>query len=143
LVIKPFFFFVVKIFVITICDDEGVAEPPWQRMEESKLQIKNLTITHIKDNRILLQDLSFVLNKGDKVAIIGEEGNGKSSLLKLIYDEKLVEGYTEYTGEIIKNQACIGYLPQEISGEDKALSAYEFIAKVRCFTRRSQQNWFR
>ena len=68
---KPFF--VVKILVITICDDEGVAEPPWQRMEESMLQIKNLTITHIKDNRILLQDLSFVLNQGDKVAIIGDD----------------------------------------------------------------------
>jgi len=130
---KTLSFFVVKIFVITICDDEGVAEPPWQRMEESKLQIKNLTITHIKDNRILLQDLSFVLNQGDKVAIIGEEGNGKSSLLKLIYDETLVEGYVEYTGEIIKNQACMGYLPQEISGEDKALSAYEFMCKSPLF----------
>ena len=97
------------------------------------LQIKNLTITHIKDNRILLQDLSFVLNKGDKVAIIGEEGNGKSSLLKLIYDETLVEGYAEYTGEIIKNQACIGYLPQEMTVEDKMLSAYEFMCKCPLF----------
>ena len=97
------------------------------------LQIKNLTITHIKDNRILLQDLSFVLNQGDKVAIIGEEGNGKSSLLKLIYDETLVEGYVEYTGEIIKNQACIGYLPQEMASEDKALSAYEFMCQSPMF----------
>lgn len=53
------------------------------------LQIKNLTITHIKDNRVLLQDLSFTLNSGDKAAIIGEEGNGKSTLLKLIFDEKI------------------------------------------------------
>ena len=97
------------------------------------LQIKNLTITHIKDNRVLLQDLSFVLNKGDKVAIIGEEGNGKSTLLKLIYDESLVENYIEYTGEIIKNNACIGYLPQEIQKKDKCLSAYEFMCESPLF----------
>ena len=29
--------------------------------------------------------------------MIGEEGNGKSTLLKLIYDERLTDGYAEYT----------------------------------------------
>lgn len=93
------------------------------------LQIKNLNITHLKDNRVLLQDLSFTLNQGDKAAIIGEEGNGKSTLLKLIYDETLVEDYVEYTGEIIKNQARIGYLPQELSQEEKVFTAYEFMCE--------------
>ncbi len=97
------------------------------------LQIKNLTITHRKDNRVLMQDVSFSLNVGDKLAIIGEEGNGKSSLLKLIYDEKLIDGYLDYTGEIIKNNACIGYLPQEIQAEDKSLSAYEFMCQCSMF----------
>ena len=45
------------------------------------LQIKNLSITHKKDLRMILQDFSFVLNQGDKAVIIGEEGNGKSTLL--------------------------------------------------------------
>lgn len=93
------------------------------------LQIKNLNISHLKDNRVLLQDLSFTLNQGDKAAIIGEEGNGKSTLLKLIYDEALVENYVEYTGEIIKNHARIGYLPQELSMEEKAYTAYEFMCE--------------
>lgn len=93
------------------------------------LQIKNLNITHLKDNRVLLRDLSFTLNPGDKVAIIGEEGNGKSTLLKLIYDESSVENYVDYTGEIIKNQARIGYLPQELSKEEKVLSAYAFMCE--------------
>lgn len=66
------------------------------------LQIKNLTITHKKDLRELIRNLSFTLNPGDKMAIIGEEGNGKSTLLKLITDEKLTEDYASYTGEIIK-----------------------------------------
>ena len=102
-------------------------------MEENMLQIKNLTITHIKDNRVLLHNLSFTLNHGEKVAIIGEEGNGKSTLLKLIYDEELVEDYVDYTGEIIKNQAHIGYLPQEMQGADKGCTAYEFMCQNHLF----------
>ena len=93
------------------------------------LQIKNLSITHLKDNRVLLDNLSFTVNSGDKAAIIGEEGNGKSTLLKLIYDESLAENYVEYSGEIIRNNARIGYLPQEILKEEKELSAYEFMCK--------------
>ncbi len=102
------------------------------------LQVKNLTITHIKDNRVLLQDLSFTLNAGEKAAIIGEEGNGKSTLLKLIYDESLVEGYAEYTGDIIKNKARIGYLPQELSIKDKEKSAYEFMSESLLFYETTQ-----
>lgn len=97
------------------------------------LQIKNLTITHRKDNRVLMQDVSFALNDGDKLAIVGEEGNGKSSLLKLIYDEGLIHEYLDYTGEIVRNNACIGYLPQEIQMKDKNLSAYEFMCQSSMF----------
>ena len=39
------------------------------------LQIKNLTLTHKKDFRIILQDFTCALNDGDKAVIIGEEGN--------------------------------------------------------------------
>ena len=63
------------------------------------LQIKNLSITHKKDLRVILNDFSCVLNDGDKAVIIGEEGNGKSTLLKWIYDEKLVDDYCETEGE--------------------------------------------
>ena len=91
------------------------------------LQIKNLSITHVKDNRVLLEDLSFTLNADDKAAIIGEEGNGKSTLLKLIFDENLVEDYIDYQGEIIRNHARIGYLPQELSQREKELTAYQFM----------------
>ncbi len=97
------------------------------------LQVKNVTITHRKDNRILLDKFNLVLNDGDKCAIIGEEGNGKSTLLKLIAEEALVEDYVEYSGEIIRNNSCIGYLPQELKGEEKALTIYEFMCCLPLF----------
>ena len=76
------------------------------------LQIKNLNITHKKDLRVILQDFSLVLNDGDKAAIIGEEGNGKSTLLKWIYDPELIDGYAEGKGERTVNRERFGYLPQ-------------------------------
>ena len=86
------------------------------------LQIKNLTITHLKDLRVLLRDFSFTLNSGDKAVIIGEEGNGKSTLLKLIYQPELVTDYAEFTGEILKKGMKLGYLAQELSNEQKGRS---------------------
>ena len=68
----------------------------------SMIQIKHLTIRHKKDYRILLENFSLTLNPGDKCALIGEEGNGKSTLLKLLYDPALVENYAEYEGELLR-----------------------------------------
>lgn len=90
------------------------------------IQVKNLTITHRKDLRILLWDFSMVLNQGDKAALIGEEGDGKSTLMKLLYQEELVEHYIEYQGEIIRNHAKIGYLAQELTQNQKEKSIYDF-----------------
>lgn len=94
------------------------------------LQLKNITITHKKDLREIVKDFSFVLNPGDKAVIIGEEGNGKSTLLKLIYEEALVEDYAEYTGEIVKNQHRLGYLAQELTGEQKEQQVADYFYEI-------------
>lgn len=92
------------------------------------LQIKNLTITHLKDFKVIIKDFSLTLNDGDKVAIIGEEGNGKSTLLKAIYDNRLLDDYAEYSGDIIKNNLNLGYLMQELTKVDMLKTVYEFIS---------------
>ena len=94
------------------------------------LQIKNLSITHKKDLRVILNDFSCVLNDGDKAVIIGEEGNGKSTLLKWIYDEKLVDDYCETEGELVKTKERIAYLPQELPKEKRTLSVCEFFMEA-------------
>ncbi len=45
------------------------------------LQIRNLNISHKKDLHELVKDFNLVLNPGDKAVLIGEEGDGKSTLL--------------------------------------------------------------
>ena len=99
------------------------------------LQVKNLNIYHKKDLRPLAANLSLTLNDGDKAAIIGEEGNGKSTLLKLLYNPALVEDYAEYEGEIIKNHVVCGYLPQELAETDRTKTIYEFLSEENCVQR--------
>ena len=84
------------------------------------LQIRNVTILSRKDDRLLADDLSFTLHKGERAALIGEEGNGKSTLLKWIFDPAMVEGYAEVRGQRIID-GKMGYLPQELPSEEKAL----------------------
>ena len=92
------------------------------------LQIKKLSISLKKDLRTIVEGLSFVLDAGDKAVIVGEEGNGKSTILKLIFEPSLVESYAEYSGEIVARSARFGYLSQEISSEDKKLTVFEYLS---------------
>ena len=92
------------------------------------LQVKHLTLTHRKDLRTLAEDFSFVLNDGDKAVVIGEEGNGKSTLLKWVYDPGMVEDYCEWSGEIAGDPGPMGYLAQDLGEEEKAGSVYDFCA---------------
>ena len=97
------------------------------------LQIKKLTITHRKDLRVILEDFNLVLNPGDKAVIIGEEGDGKSTLIQWIYNPELVLSYAECEGERILNSERIGFLHQELPDEDKTKSLYEYFTEAQLF----------
>lgn len=59
-------------------------------------------------DKTILNNISFLINEGDKCALIGDNGTGKSSLLKLITGE-----YTKDSGEItFKKDISIGYVAQ-------------------------------
>lgn len=97
------------------------------------LQIKDLTITHRKDFRIILEKFNLTLNDKDKAVIIGEEGNGKSTLMKWIYDPSMAEEYTECEGELITSGEVLGYLPQELPDADKDKTLYEYFSEANLF----------
>lgn len=105
---------------------------PAGEREDDMLQVNHLTLTHKKDLRTLVHDLSFVCNDGDKVAVIGEEGNGKSTLLQWMYDSERVESYCQCAGSVNGAQGA-GYLAQQLSEEEKALSVYEFCMRSENF----------
>ncbi len=97
------------------------------------LQIKDLTITHKKDLRIILDNFNMVLNDGDKAVIIGEEGNGKSTLMKWIFDPEIVDDYAECNGVRVTGGEVLGYLPQELPDADKTKTLYEYFSEATLF----------
>ena len=70
-----------------------------------------LSAEHLSINfgsRQLLEDVNFYLNEGDKVGVIGINGTGKSTFLKLImHEEKPTEGeviFNEYSSATLKKR---------------------------------------
>ena len=97
------------------------------------LKIDRLTIIHRRDLRTILRDFSLVLNRGDRAVLIGEEGNGKSTLLKWIFDPALVEEYAEAEGMRTTQGELLGYLPQELSEEEKKKTVCEYYMDLPAF----------
>jgi ATP-binding cassette subfamily F protein 3 len=62
----------------------------------------------------IFKDISFMVNKGDKIGLTGKNGAGKSTLLKVLANEQ-----TPNHGNIsIPNGIIIGYLMQDLDFED-------------------------
>ena len=82
------------------------------------LQVTNLWIE--RGERDLCRDLSFSVRSGELVRIAGENGAGKSSLIKAILGwVRLEEGELEFNGEdvtlhrdvLLQNQLYLGHTP--------------------------------
>ena len=86
------------------------------------IEIKNLSIK--VNDRYLVKNLSLNLNRNDKLAIIGEEGNGKSTLLKCIINKC---NYAEITGTINLNGNRIVYLTQHIIEDYKDQKVFNYL----------------
>ena len=87
--------------------------------------------------RTIFDNVSAVVNKGDKIGLVGSNGAGKTTLLKILAGIESPD-----SGEVAKpGYATVGYLPQEslVAGSrplyDEAESAFESIVGM---TRRSR-----
>lgn len=49
-----------------------------------KIELKNVSFNYSNDEKQILNDVSLTVPKGEMVALVGESGGGKSSLIKLI-----------------------------------------------------------
>ncbi|MBN1046415.1 ABC transporter ATP-binding protein [Clostridium botulinum] len=72
-------------------------------------------------NKLILENLNLSIKYGDKVAIIGNNGTGKSTILKLILNEVNLDKGKITLGHNVK----IGYLPQNVSFENEELTVLE------------------
>jgi ABC-type multidrug transport system fused ATPase/permease subunit len=67
-----------------------------------KIEFKNVSFKYPNTEKFVLKDLNFVINPGEKVALVGENGAGKTTLIKL-----LARFYDVTDGEILVNNTNI------------------------------------
>ncbi len=72
---------------------------------EGKIEFRNVTFTYDDTEITALKSLSFIIEKGDTVAILGKTGSGKSTILELI-----TRLYDVGSGEILIDDVPIQHL---------------------------------
>lgn len=70
-----------------------------------------------RNGKIICGPVSFTINKGDRIALCGKNGSGKSSLLKLLAGQTI-----EHSGKMTTGSGMIlSYVPQDASGVQGSL----------------------
>lgn len=71
------------------------------------MQIEAKDISVVFGSDTVLEDVSFVINKGDFIGLVGQNGSGKTTLLRV-----LLGLLKPSKGEAINDGATVGYVPQ-------------------------------
>ncbi len=98
-----------------------------QKLELSKIFLKNIFFSHEGESKLILDNLSLNISKGEMVGIIGPSGSGKSTLVDIFLG--LLDANS---GAILMNninvfndikcwQNSIGYVPQDIYLTDNTI----------------------
>ena len=87
---------------------------------EGDIEFRNVSITYDDTNITALKDVSFSVKKGQKVAILGKTGSGKSSITNLISRLYYVDNWTVLIDNtpikeinLIDLRKDIGFVPQD------------------------------
>lgn len=97
-------------------DQLKLSQPVYHKQQ--LLHLDHVSIQY--GDRTVCQDVSFTINQGDRVALRGSNGSGKSSLLKLICGEAI-----SHTGNVdIGSRLQISYVSQDTSHLAGSLTDY-------------------
>jgi ATP-binding cassette subfamily F protein 3 len=101
------------------------------------LRVEELAFAYEKSSRVLLEDVSFDLQYGERVAIVGPNGAGKTTLLRLI------EGKLEPLAGMVKLGANVrlGVLAQEHETLDPARTVLETVLRGRAMSETEARNF--
>ena len=89
--------------------DERLKLHPEPYFRQNLLLSKDLSIFY--GDRCVANGISLTLNRGDRIALVGRNGCGKSSLLKLLVGQPIA-----HTGTLeIGSRLTVSYVPQDMS----------------------------
>lgn len=117
---------------VKVLEKMDVMDAPLGEDDKMKLtlEIKNFSGKDVLDfngvtkhygDKLIFEDLSFDVHRGEKIAIIGDNGCGKTTILKCI------NGFTDYEAGTISigSNVDVGYYDQEQQGLDESKSVFD------------------
>ncbi|MCS7283729.1 MAG: metal ABC transporter ATP-binding protein [Anaerolineae bacterium] len=104
------------------------------------LRVESLSVTY--NGRTALEDVTFSVQEGERVAVVGPNGAGKSTLFRVIVGLLVPEqGRVEVFGcDPFRRRVPVGYVPQR---EDVDLSFPVTVADVVMMGRVREMGWLR
>lgn len=91
------------------------------------LKIKNVSIEYGSD--VVLENIDLTVKNNEKIAIVGRNGTGKTSILKAIIGEiDFTDGYDKLIIE--KDNFKIGYIKQSLNKSEEETSLIDYIKEV-------------
>lgn len=100
-----------------ICENNHVDTGTIKNNFNKSIELKGVSFSY-NDEREILKDIDLIINKGEKIAIVGKSGSGKSTLLRLI-----LRYYDNYDGKILIDGAD--------SKDIKLSSIYEMMSIIQ------------
>ncbi|QHI72782.1 ABC-F family ATP-binding cassette domain-containing protein [Aminipila terrae] len=107
-------------------------------IDESKIQMSSLSsrlgkkVIEIKDitkaygSKLLIKDFTYTVLRNDRIAIIGENGTGKSTLLRMIMGQEVPDTGTIEIGETVR----FGYFSQESEDMDLSMRIIDYVQSI-------------
>jgi ATP-binding cassette subfamily F protein uup len=98
------------------------------RLGKTVLELEDVTLA--AGDRVLLDDVTWRLGPGDRVGIVGVNGAGKTSLLRLLADE--TSDGVKVTGHVVRGKTVrVAHLSQELAELDPAKRVRETVEEIR------------
>ncbi len=94
------------------------------RMGRKTIEVKGLSKAY--GDRKLIQDFTYIFLKGERIGIVGPNGCGKTTLLKLILGQVAADSGVIEMGETVK----IGYFSQDNSHMEESLTAIAYVREA-------------
>jgi len=116
---------------------ERIAPPPSKRKQirphlqasgrEGRVALAYQNVSKSFSGQVLFRDVSFAVQRGERTALLGPNGTGKSTLLKMATGQEQPDEGLCQTGHNVR----IGYYQQDLAGLDRTRSILEEVWTAR------------